>query len=91
MSNQKNESFEKYSDDLRKNILKNGIWNSYENRIKNLLKAEAKFWELYYTESNLENKRALIGDIVNLQPVIIDWYNAAKKLIEYEADPEACK
>ena len=79
------------SNDIKNQILKDGIWQPYTERIRNLVKSEEKLWELHDTESNFENKRKILEDIINLQPVIADWYNASKKIIELDVKSEVQK
>jgi len=76
--------------EIKRQILREGIWESYTQRIKNLLKSQEKLWELYNVDSNLENKRKVLEDIVNLQPVIADWYSSSKKIIEIEGNSGVC-
>jgi hypothetical protein len=95
MSNQNNsESFDTYNscpNDIKNQILKEGIWQPYTERIKNLVKSEEKLWELYNAESNSEHKRLILEDIINLQPTIANWYITSKKILETDVDPEAEK
>ena len=94
MSKQNTESFDMYNtcaDEIKNQILKKGIWFPYTNRIKNLLLCQDKFWELYNTESNLECKRKILEDLVNLQPLIAEWYSASKKIIEFETNAGVCQ
>ena len=69
--------------EIKNQILKEGIWKQYTDRIKNLITSQEKLWELYYVESKFENKREILEDIINLQPVINNWYVASKKIIEF--------
>jgi len=85
MLKQNSESFDTYNtsaNDIKKKILREGIWQPFTERIKNLEKSQEKLWELYYLDCNLENKRAILEDLISLQPVIADWYTASKKIIE---------
>jgi len=94
MSKQNTESFDTYNtspDEIKNKILKEGIWKPYTNRIKNLLLCQDKFWELYNEESNLEHKKVILEDIVNLQSVIADWYKSSKKIIEFETNSGVCQ
>ena len=77
--------------EIKKKILREGIWQPFTERIKNLENAEKKLWELYNADSNLENKREILEDIVNLQPVIADWYSSSKKIIELEGNCRVCR
>jgi len=78
------ESFDVCADEIKKKILRDGIWQPFTERIKNLEKSQDKLWELYYLNGNLENKRAILEDLISLQPVIADWYTASKKIIEHD-------
>ncbi len=94
MSKQNTESYDTYNtcaENIKNQILKEGVWKPYTYRIKNLLLCQDKFWELYNAESNLEGKRKILEDLINLQPVIADWYNASKKIIEFEVNSGVCK
>jgi len=92
MSKQNSESFANASaNEIKNKILREGIWMPYTERIKYLLLCQDKFWKLYEEEPNLESKRKILEDIVNLQPVIADWYNASKKIIEFEVNSGVCK
>jgi len=77
--------------EIKRQILREGIWESFTERVKNLLETQEKLWELYNVDSNLENKRKVLEDIVNLQPIIADWYTASKKIIEIEGNCGVCK
>jgi len=77
--------------EIKNKILREGIWEPYTQRIENLEKSQKKLWELYYLDSNLENKREILEDLINLQPVIADWYSASKKIIELEGNCGVCK
>lgn len=77
--------------DLKKKILKEGIWEPYTERIKNLIKSQDELWDLYYQETSFENKRLILEDIVNLQPIISNWYNASLKIIEIDYNWEKQK
>ena len=77
--------------EIKRQILREGIWQPFTERIKNLENAEKKLWELYNADSNLENKREILEDIVNLQPVIADWYSSSKKIIELEGNYRVCR
>ena len=86
MSNQNNsESFDAYNtcaNEIKNQILKEGIWEPYTERIKNLIKSQDKLWELYNAESSFEHKRLILEDIINLQPTIANWYNVSLKIIQ---------
>ena len=94
MLKQNTESFDAYNscaDEIKNKILKEGIWKPYTNRIKTLLLCQDKFWDLYSTESNLEHKRVVLEDLVNLQSIIADWYKSSKKIIEFETNSGVCQ
>ena len=85
------ESFDTYNthaNDIKNQILKDGIWEPYAARLKNLLLSQEKLWDLYDADSNFENKRLVLEDIINLQPVITSWYSATKKIIEFGVNSE---
>ena len=77
--------------EIKRQILREGIWESYTQRIKNLEKSQEKLWELYYLDSDVDNKRKILEDIVNLQPVISNWYSSSLKVIELEGNCGVCK
>lgn len=74
--------------EIKNQILKEGIWQPYTERIKNLVKSEEQLWKLYYAESNTDHKRLILEDIINLQPTIANWYSTSKKILEADVDPE---
>jgi len=76
---------------IKKKILREGIWKPYTQRIKNLEKVQEKLWKLYYLDSDVDNKRKILEDIINLQPVIADWYSSSLKVIELEGNCGVCK
>ena len=88
---QNSESFDVCANDIKKKIIREGIWQPFTERIKNLEKSQEKLWELYYLDCNLENKRAILEDLISLQPVIADWYTASKKIIELEGNYGVCR
>jgi len=49
-----------------------------------LLETQEKVWELYNSDCSIDDKRKILEDIVNLQPVIADWYSSSLKVIEIE-------
>ena len=77
--------------EIKRQILREGIWQPFTERIKNLENAEKKLWELYNADSNLENKREILEDLINLQPVIADWFSSSKKIIELEGNCRVCR
>jgi len=85
------ESFRMHPDQIKKKILRDGIWEPYTERIKNLEKAQEKLWELHDSNCNVDDKRKILEDIVNLQPVIADWYSSSMKIIELEGNCGVCK
>ena len=94
LNQNKSESFDIMNEcpsEIKNQILKEGIWQPYTDRIKNLVKTEEKLWELYYSESNTDHKRLILEDIINLQPTIANWYTASKKILEMDVDPEDAK
>ncbi len=70
--------------EIKKKILRDGIWTPYTERIKNLEKVQEKLWKLYYCNCSVDSKRKILEDIVNLQPVISNWYSSSLKVIEIE-------
>lgn len=94
MLKQNSESFDVYNicaNDIKKKILREGIWAPYTERIKNLEKAQEKLWKLYESDCNVDDKRKILEDIVNLQPVIANWYSSSLKVIELEGNCGVCK
>ena len=79
------------SNDIKNKILKEGIWQPYTERIKNLVKSQDKLWELYNAESSFENKRLILEDIINLQPTIANWYSTSLNIIQFGVNSEAKK
>ena len=77
--------------EIKKKILREGIWEPYTERIKNLIKSQDELWELYREETNFENKRLILEDIVNLQHHIANWYSASLKIIEIDYNLEKQK
>ena len=85
------ESYDTYNTcakDIKNQILKDGIWEPYAARLKNLVKSQEKLWELYDADSNFDHRRIILEDIVNLQSIIANWYSASKKIIELEVNSE---
>jgi len=80
-----------YAEEIKKKILREGIWEPYTLRIKNLEKAEEKLWELYESDCDVNNKRKILENVINLQPTIADWYVSSKKIIELEGNCGVCK
>lgn len=79
----------KYSDDITKlssneiksKIQREGIWPQYTQRIKSLEKTEQELWKLFSQENDSSRKRAILEDLVNLQPIIANCYDAAQSII----------
>ena len=77
--------------EIKRQILREGIWESYTQRIKNLLETQEKLWELYNSDCSIDDKRKILEDIVNLQPVIANWYASSLKVIELEGNCGLCR
>jgi len=75
-----------YANEIKNQILREGIWEPYTQRIKNLEKVQEKFWEIYDSDCDVNNKRKILEDIVNLQPVISNWYSSSLKVLELEGN-----
>jgi len=75
-----------YSDEIRNKILREGIWKPYTERIKNLERVQEELWKLYDSNCNVDDKRKILDDIVNLQLVIANWYASSLKVIELEGN-----
>ena len=95
MSNQNNSepfvTYDSCANEIKNKILKEGIWEPYTERIKNLVKSQEKLWELYNAESSFENKRLILEDIINLQPTISNWYSTSLNIIQFGVNSEAKK
>ncbi len=69
------------SNEIKSKIQREGIWPQYTQRIKSLERTEKEFWKLFVQENDASQKRAILEDLVNLQPVIANCYDAAQKLL----------
>lgn len=69
------------SNEIKSKIQREGIWPQYTQRIKSLERTEKEFWNLFAQENDSTSKRAILEDLVNLQPVIANCYDAAQKLL----------
>jgi len=80
----------KYSEDISKlsaneiksKIQREGIWPQYTQRIKSLERTEKEFWELFVQETNSSLKRAILEDLVNLQPILSRCYDTAQTMLQ---------
>jgi hypothetical protein len=84
MLKQNSESFDTYNtsaNDIKKKILREGIWEPYTQRINSLERTEKEFWKLFAQETDSSQKRAILEDLVNLQPVIARCYDAAQLIL----------
>ena len=80
----------KYSDDITKlssneiksKIQREGIWPQYTQRIKSLEKTEKEFWKLFTQETDSSLKRAILEDLVNLQPILSRCYDTAQTMLQ---------
>ncbi|KFM18180.1 hypothetical protein AAA799P11_01206 [Marine Group I thaumarchaeote SCGC AAA799-P11] len=69
------------SNEIKSKIQREGIWPQYTQRIKSLERTEKEFWNLFAQETDSARKRAILEDLVNLQPIIANCYDAAQKLL----------
>ena len=69
------------SNEIKSKIQREGIWPQYTKRIKSLERTEKEFWNLFAQENDSSQKRAILEDLVNLQPVIANCYDAAQKIL----------
>ena len=69
------------SNEIKSKIQREGIWPQYTQRIKSLERTEKEFWNLFVEENDSASKRAILEDLVNLQPVIANCYDAAQKIL----------
>jgi len=69
------------SNEIKSKIQRDGIWPQYTQRIKALERTEKEFWKLFAQENDSSQKRAILEDLVNLQPVIANCYDAAQKIL----------
>ena len=77
------------SEEIRNKIIREGVWEQFTERIKNLLKSQEELWKLYDTESYIDAKRKILEDVINLQSTINDWYAASRKFVEIQANTRA--
>ncbi len=78
------------SNEIKNQILREGIWLPYTERIKNLERVQKKLWELYDSNCNVDDRRKILDDIVNLQLVIANWYASSLKVIDLEGNCGVC-
>ncbi|KFM16651.1 hypothetical protein SCCGRSA3_01037 [Marine Group I thaumarchaeote SCGC RSA3] len=69
------------SNEIKSKIQREGIWPQYTQRIKSLERTEQEFWKLFGIETDSARKRTILEDLVNLQPVIANCYDAAQKML----------
>jgi len=69
------------SNELKSKIQRDGIWPQYTQRIKSLERTEKEFWELFTQENDSARKRAILEDLVNLQPIIANCYDSAQSML----------
>ncbi len=69
------------SNEIKSKIQRDGIWPQYTQRIKSLERTEKEFWNLFVQETDSSQKRAILEDLVNLQPVIANCYDAAQSIL----------
>jgi len=43
--------------EIKRQILREGIWESFTERVKNLLETQEKLWELYNSDCSIDDKR----------------------------------
>ena len=85
------ESFEIDAIEKKKKILREGVWEPYTLRIKNLEKAEEKLWELYESDCDVECKRKILENVIDLQSIIANCYNSSQKVLEQDESSGVCK
>ena len=66
---------------LKSKIQREGIWPQYTQRIKTLERTEKEFWKLFSQENDSARKRAILEDLVNLQPVLSNRYTTAVSML----------
>lgn len=69
------------SNELKSKIQREGIWPQYTQRIKTLERTEKEFWKLFAQENDSLRKRAILEDLVNLQPILSNCYTAAVSML----------
>jgi len=67
--------------EIKSKIQREGIWPQYTQRIKTLERAEKEFWKLFAQENDSLRKRAILEDLVNLQPVLSNCYTTAVSML----------
>jgi len=78
------------SNEIKSKIQREGIWPQYTQRIKSLEKTEQEFWKLFSQENDSARKRAILEDLVNLQPVIANCYDAAQSMLLQKYCQNSC-
>ena len=74
------------SAEIKSKIQREGIWPQYTQRIKSLERAEKEFWILFSQENDSARKRAILEDLVNLQPILSRCYDAATTMLVPEKE-----
>ena len=69
------------SSEIKSKIQREGIWPQYTKRIKSLERTEKEFWKLFTQENDSARKRTILEDLVNLQPIMANCYDAAQKIL----------
>jgi len=69
------------SNEIKSKIQREGIWPQYTKRIKTLERTEKEFWKLFVQENDSGRKRAILEDLVNLQPIISNCYDSAQSML----------
>lgn len=69
------------SAEIKSKIQREGIWPQYTRRIKSLERTEKEFWKLFAQENDSARKRAILEDLVNLQPIIANCYDSAQSML----------
>jgi len=70
------------SNEIKSKIQREGIWPQYTQRIKSLERTEKEFWELFAQETDSSLKRAILEDLVNLQPILSRCYDTAQTMLQ---------
>lgn len=78
------------SNEIKSKIQRDGIWPQYTQRIKSLERTEKEFWNLFSQETDSIRKRAILEDLVNLQPVIANCYDAAQSMLLQKYCQNSC-
>lgn len=74
------------STEIKSKIQREGIWPQYTQRIKTLERAEREFWILFAQENDSARKRAILEDLVNLQPILSRCYDTATTMLVPEKE-----